>query len=268
MPSLLRSVRLPFATSTLCALAGLLLFAACDADPGQPDAVGRPPVIRSLTVNPDSIRIDLLPIGQIADSIATVPLTIVVDAGDPDGRVDSVVFVLLDRTPGAEPVGQATLTRVEGQTDLFGGAFVLPLPVTALGRFGVLVYAVDDQGQSASARSTYVVANPILRSARVSPDPFVTGRDSVLTVSATVVHPRGLGEVQQVVVALPGAPNPFALVDSGNLAAGDTTAGDGIYSARITVQGAFSPGDLDLTFRAFERTGAVSDPITVTLTVQ
>lgn len=271
MPSPLRSIRLPVAHLTLLALASLAatgLFAACDADPGQPDAIGRPPVIRSLSVNPDSIRIDLLPLGQIADSVATVPLNIIVDADDPDGRVDSVVFVLLDRTTGAEPIGQATLERIAGQSDTYGGAFVLPLPITALGRFGVLVYAVDDQGQSASARSTYVVANPILRSARASPDPFVTGRDSILTVSARVVHPRGLDQVQQVSVTLPGAPNPFPLIDTGNPAAGDSTAGDGIYSARITVQGAFAVGDLDLTFRAFERSGAVSDPVTVTLTVQ
>ncbi len=265
MSPLPRSIR-PLAA--LLALAGVLLFAACDADPGQPDAIGRPPVIRALSVSPDSIRIDQLPVEQIADSIATIPLNILVDATDPDGRIESVVFVLLDRTPGSEPVGEAALERVEGQASLYGGAFVLPLPITALGRFGILVYAIDDQGQSASARSTYVVANPILRSARATPDPFITGRDSVLIVSATVVHPRGLDEVQQVSVTLPGASTPFPLVDTGSADAGDATAGDGVYSARITVQGAFAVGDLDLTFRAFERSGAISDPVTVTITVQ
>jgi hypothetical protein len=250
-----------------CALlAGLALaLSACDAAPGLPDAPGRPPVVRGLAVTPDSVRIDRLGPDRLLDSTAVVDFSIVADVDDPDGRVDSVYLVFTSPTAGAEPRLQLRLDERDG---VYGASFDLVISAVELGRFGLVVYAVDESGLTASARATLVVANPLVRRASLTPDPFVRGRDSVLTVTATAAHPGGPGAIAAVLGQVAGAPDAFALVDDGSPASGDSAAGDGTFSARIAFDGVPPPGTFGLSVRAFGPNGLPSDPVTVRTTIQ
>lgn len=251
----------PFGCALLLTTA---LLAGCDAAPGLPDAPGRPPVIRALALAPNSIRLDSLDAESITgDSLVVAPLAIVADAFDPDGSIDSVLVILQDGN------GEAVFQQRMEASD---GAYKLQIalvfdPNAVRGRFGVLAIAVDEQGQTASARGVLTITNPLVREAAVEPQAFRRDVDTLLTVTARVVHPDGSNAVARVLAQVVGAENVIELADDGSEESGDLVANDGIYTGRSTHIPSVI-GDLPVVVQAVDVNGFVSDLVVVRTTVQ
>lgn len=117
---------------------GLGLWGGCDTMPA-PNRDQQAPSVSALQVVPDSIHQSDLPLDQVEDSSAQVPLDISARATDPDGTVERVVFLI---EPSSNPRGTASGSLPVVEDDLYGRplAFTVPL-VDEI--YTVRVFAVD-----------------------------------------------------------------------------------------------------------------------------
>lgn len=139
------------------ALAGALLV-ACDTAPGPVPLDPAPPEASALTVVPDTIRVADLPEDDVEGGEATVDITAVVTARDPDGTVDRVLAVIEPSYGATRPVA-VQLPRVEG--DQFGGTGRFSIAIDQTDVLMLRAFAVDDDS---------LTSNEVIRSIHVLPD--------------------------------------------------------------------------------------------------
>lgn len=258
----------------LLATAGALI-AGCDSGPGPVDLDGHSPVVDDLSFNPT--KVFSAGMGETIE----VELTVVVDASDADGDLETVFFIVQSPVPGADPVGTAELD-VTGD-GRYSVDMTLLLPRGLEGTFPVLAFASDREGRMSNrAVSTLIVEGgsepPVITD--VDLPATVTrpaqGEPPVqFTVTATVEDPDGLGNILRVETVVNGA-TELLLCDDGGTGtcnsgfgpSGDLVAGDGVYSLTLQIESSNAIGDNEFVFTAFDRAGLESEPVTRILTVE
>jgi hypothetical protein len=94
-------------------------------------------------------------------------------------------------------------------------------------------------------------------------DPTVVNPPATFRAIATVSHPGGLDRIARVEV-ITHTNAVFDLFDDGTQ--GDEAAGDGRFTRTFQSEGA-APGEYTWRFRAYDRTGQVSEEVTATFVV-
>ena len=119
-------------------LGGMFILFGCD-QVSTPEN-GIPPSVSGFRVDPDRIAVADLPRDQVADSTATVELSLSVQARDPDGTIDRVVFTV---EPSSNPEGafQGRLEPAEGNEYAWRDSVRLPRIDEV---YTIRSYAVDD----------------------------------------------------------------------------------------------------------------------------
>ena len=113
--------------------------------------------------------------------------------------------------------------------------------------------------------------NPPVLSHLSAPDTIsrTSGKQYILSVQ--VSDPQGLADIGQVYFntykpdGTPSSGNPFFMRDDGQK--GDAVAGDGIYSAGISISSQNATGNYRFEFYAVDQSGAVSQPVIHIITV-
>lgn len=260
MTRLLRRAAFPVALIVASWLIG------CDSAPGVLNTEGAPPRVSKLSFTPDRVVFEELPPEQvIGDSVAIVKLNLQVEVDDPDGDIDSVLFIVNSPFDPFEPLARGVLNRSGG--NVYQGQKSLAISRGNEGRYTVLVYAVDAEGSlSNQARglldySLGAGSPPVIESV-IGPNSITP--PTTLTLIAVVSDPDGLGNIARVVVRTPNG-SELDMFDDGETL-GDEVAGDGRYTARFDVPAA-APGTFTFRFQAFDRSGLASEIVTKDITV-
>ncbi len=245
--------------------AALCGLAACDAAPGPPSD-DRPPTVSDLAFSPHAVSLSALPPGgEVAGDLVRTPVTLSVTARDPGGRIEAVRYVVQAPALRERPVAEGALAPAGA--DRYAGALTLELPRGEVGKYTLLVYAVDDAGQIGNdvrGLLNYVAAGSRPRIVAVENTPEVVRPPTDLTIVATVTDPDGDGTVVRVAGTAPRF--TFDMFDDGRTQ-GDAVAGDGRFTARFSVDRA-TPGVQVFTFQATDRTGLVSERFEKSITIQ
>ena len=202
----------------------------------------------------------------VADTLARVPVRLVVRVNDADGDVDRVLFAVRPPWDDDKPYRTGTLEPAVGNR--YERDFTLDLPRGGVGGYEVLVYAVDsEQRLSNQVRATlrFEVAqgSPPVITAIEAPTTFRP--PGTLRLIAVVSDADGLSNIRNVFVRTPaGAELP--MFDDG-ATSGDEIARDGRYTASFNVPSA-SPGPQTFKFRAIDRSGLVSETVEWTITIE
>lgn len=254
----------------LCSL--LLLLGACDTAPGVPTIEGNAPVLSGFAYAPDTL--DVAGLGEGAeDGIAEVPLEIEVTARDPEGALRQVGFVVRSPIPGARPLQSGRLQPVEGTADRYRAGTTLRIPIAEVGLYTIRVFALDEEGLlsnevrgtlSFTARGRRPIIEEVVVPERVQRPS--EGETSIAFV-AVVSDPDGLANISSVRFWNVTAPDQtFDLRDDGQ--GGDETAGDGRYTATVTIASTNNPGSNTFAFQATDRSGLTSGVVERTITVE
>mgnify|MGYP006297026093 CR=1 FL=1 len=122
-----------------------LISTGCDQVPALDFSPQRPSVY-GLDISPDSLSAADLDSSLVQDSVAQVPVEVAVQAEDPDGEVERVVFTF---EPSSNPRGAAFGQLEERSEGTYGQRFGLSLPLRDE-VYTVRVYAVDDDSLSSN----------------------------------------------------------------------------------------------------------------------
>ena len=241
------------------ALAGPVLFSACDQAPGFAPGTGRAPVVSNLTVTPGAVRLEDLLGNAPVPAVVNVPITVAATVTDPEGALGDVTLVVEDVAGGVEPILTAALAAQGGGR--FGGAATLALDPARTGTYRVLVVAKDAEGRAGEGQTRLTFTSdgrpPVVESATST-----VGAGGVVVLTAVVTDPDGLGNVSRVEATGPDG-TVFRMYDDGQ-SFGDPRANDGRFTAAFRVEGS---GTLRFTVRATDRGGLRSNeqPVEVTL---
>lgn len=250
------------------------LVAGCDSGPGPVDLDGRSPVVGDLSFTPIKV------FSSGTDETVEEPLTVLVDATDPDGDLETVFFIVQSPVPGAAPVGTA---EVDAPGDgRYSADLTLLLPRGLAGTFPVVAFAADAEGRiSNRAVGTLIVESgsepPVITEVEL---PATVTRPAQgeppvqVMIEVTVEDPDGLGNILRVETVVNDF--VFLLCDDGGIgtcntgfgSSGDETEGDGVFTLTIQIDSSNALGVNEFVFTAFDRAGLESDPVTRTITVE
>lgn len=243
------------ASLVLLAAAALLGVAGCDAAPGTGPLTPAAVVVSDLAITPDTVRLGPAETTRTVDIGVSVAVT---------GAPQTVTARLRPQFSDA-PLATATLQEQGGR---YVGTLTADLGRGETGFYPVLVTATTPDGRlSNRAETLFTFVAPAQGPPTVErvtfPDPF--SAPGSLRFVATVSDPDGAVNIARVTVETPSG-LVFDLSDTGP-SAGDPD--DGTFSV------AFEFGEDDLpagtypfTFRASDRDGLDSDPLTVTVTAR
>lgn len=205
-----------------------------------------------------------------------------VTVNDPDGQGD-VDSVYCDIYPpyATVPAGRIPLSRVEGGIAADGGpgAFFFIGDMTSLltgsGVHRFRFCARDKAGLESIpvVREVSVILpnDPPVLSGVSAPDTIDRNSEEPILLSIAVTDPQGASDIRRVYFnttkpnGTPSSGNPFLMLDDGT--AGDTVAGDGVYSLQIIISASNTLGNYRFDFYAEDNAGAVGGPVTRVITV-
>ncbi len=243
----------------LSAIVGVLfLLSACDTAL-EPDVErNAPPEVSQLAFSPDTVT-------AVSGDSSSVELEMQVTATDAEQDLDRVRYSLLPPARNADPVAEGALTRHGG--DLFREVTTVRLASGAIGRYTLLIYAVDAAGQiSNQLRGGIVLTGegepPVIEEV-IAPEEV--NPPTELQFIAVVSDPDGLENIAQVIVLTPNGQR-VSLLDDGQ-SSGDEFADDGRYTATFDVPEGITPGTQTFFFQAFDRFGLESEVVAVDVTV-
>ena len=245
----------------LLSLAVLVALGACDTEPGLPSEAARP-VFETVRVTP--VRDSL----ATAAPTATVPLAVEGVVGG-EGPITVRVLVRYQETDSL--AAEASAEVAPGQ---FRVEAPLVLPRGATGAYAVSVSAEGPDGQPgdrAAAVFRFAAASlgpPSVTVNEPATVPRPSGDDvAQVPIRATVTDPDGRANVLAVLARDPETEATIGrLFDDGE--GNDETAGDGVYSAAVSVTSAFEPGEYTFEVVALDRAETFSEPATFTFRVQ
>jgi hypothetical protein len=246
-------------------LAIAFLMPGCDAVEGPPAVDAMPPMVAELEVTPRTADVDALPTvgGEV-----TVPLSLSVRVSPGDAPVQRVAYAVRWQFQC-----QASALDASGVMEpIEGGLYVaspdLAVPRGRRGSYRVSVWAVDAAGlPSNEAGATFELTGANLGPPMIQQieAPSQVTPPATLRFVVRVSDPDGVDNIARAEVDVPGAGTlPLAETD----AAGNNTPCDGIYTAAFSVPRGIQPGSVPFTFRAFDRDGAMSEPVTFTVQIQ
>ena len=203
-----------------------------------------------------------------------------VQTEDPDGSGD-VDSVFCEVYPPLQPKPIARLALSELP-------LASPLPVAVFGYTGDLSQVLTVSGMHAFrfqardrsglfshpkvAQVMLVLANqPPVLSELTAPDTLSRRESKPILLSVRASDPQGPADIRRVYFntikpdGTPAGGNPFSMTDDGTN--GDITAGDGVYSLKITISISNALGDYRFDFYADDLAGAVSEVLTHVITV-
>lgn len=258
----------------------VVLLGACDSDPLAPDPLARPPFVAELIYTPDVVAVDELPSSSRVGESVRIPVTIQVSAGDADGDLSRVSYVIRAPIAQNQPVSAGDL--VSQGSGVFGLSKDVLFPAALTGGYVVIVYPVDGRGVLGNeVRGVIELAatgNPPVIESIEAPDRVVRpapGQPPVpIVLIATVSDPDGLINVARVEMRVNGGALLLLCDDGGQsacnpgFASGDQTAGDGRFTLTLQIESGNTPGERSLEFKAVDRGGLVSEPVTRVLTIE
>lgn len=258
-------------------LVAAALAAGCDTAPGVDDIAARPPVVRDLAFSPSVVDVES---AEREGESAVVSMSISAQASDADNDLASVGFVIQAPIAQAAPVFEGQLEPAGGGR--FAAEARVAFPAALTGPYVLIVYAVDERGILGNElRGTIELtasSNPPVIEEIEMPDrvqrPAAGQAPVPIQLIARVSDPDGLGNVARVEVQFDGQ-TTLRLCDDGaqgacnpGFGSGDAVAGDGRFTLTIQIDSNNSPGDRTLVFRATDRSGLTSEPVTRVLTIE
>jgi hypothetical protein len=261
---------------------GLMLaatFAACDTAPG-PEASGRGPVVSDLQYDPPAIVVSSLPEGSVSGGRVTVPMTISVRAGDPDGDLAEVAWLLRGPDAGSDPVAEGLLAVQTGGR--YSATVSVSLPLAVTGRYTLIVFASDRAGrlgnEARGAVDLLAEGRPPTITAVEMPERVVRPAPGappvVVRIVATVEDPDGLANVLRVQTRVNDRTTLLLCDDgsagacNGSTASGDAVAVDGRFTLTIQVESTNSAGSNTFVFTATDRSGLTSVGVTKVIVIE
>lgn len=248
----------------LLALVGAAgLWAGCDSAPGAAEERGLPPQLSDFSYSPPAFS---LAEADTSSAVVQLPISMAVTARDADDRVTEVVWVLQSPLYGSRAVEAG---RLQFQGDArYSAEAVIEIPRGEIGKYTVLVYALDEAGLKSNEMRGLINfigsgRPPVIE--KVEADPPVVRPPVTLFLIATVSDPDGLSNVGRVVGQTPNG-FTFEMFDDGE-SKGDEEAGDGRYTASFEVPNA-TPGTQTFTFQAFDRSGLSSEIFSFDVTIE
>ena len=239
-----------------------LVLSACDSAPGTEVSESLHPVVSDLRYSPSGVTLGSLPTEQVAEDSIRFDLSVSVRASDPDGEVREVAYAVQPPNAGLTIASGQLVPRSGGR---YGMERRLSIPAGLVGKYTVLVFAVDDTGRmSNTLRGSISYAAqggaPVITEIIADPDTVRVDRDSLLTLTAVVDDPDGPANVARVIVATPNGLE-FPMFDDG-ATAGDEVAGDGRFNARFENVNLATPNTTQVfTFQAFDKSGLASEVV-------
>ena len=248
--------------AVMAAIAMALLVAGCDSAVEPGPAGDRPPEVSNIAIAPDTVVISESSTG--CEDITT-SLHVAADAHDAERALDRVPYAVLSPQRGAAPIAEGQLASVGDSR--YAADTTITLPGGGIGRYTVLVYAVDGAEQlSNEVRGGLILTGegspPVIEEVIA---PSQINPPTTLRFVVVVSDPNCLSNIAEVVVTLPNG-QQVALFDDGETS-GDEAAGDGRYTATFNVPGEQEPVTQTFIFQAFDRTGLASDTVAVDVTV-
>lgn len=259
-----------------------LLLAACDSAPGPVSLNERPPELSAFSFSPRNVVLEQLPPEQ--GDLVKVSLSVQVQARDVDGDLQQVSFVVQAPFIGAEAVATGDLAPTGGGQ--YAATTTIELNKSEVGIYTVLVFGVDEAGHmSNQVRGSLIFeargAPPVIEDVSL-PERIqrpASGEPAVLIpIVAAVSDPDGLRNIARVEMQIVpvGSGAPFLLCDDGGQGAcnqgfsssGDEEAGDGRFTITLQLESTNAPGETTFQFKAFDRSGLESEPVTRTITVE
>jgi len=242
-----------------------LLVGCTDTGQGPLDPIVRPPFLQKLTLSPDSVNVDAL---TPSGGQYTITSTITVRATDPEGAGDikSVSYSILLKNSVIQTGALSSQSAGSDSVRVFTAQFSFGLDRSGTGSYQVEVSAVDNAGSKSNILTTRLLVAkkntpPQLSGAGIRP---VATADSVkLTTSIAVFDSNGYQSISSVTIRPNNTtdPAPRLMYDDGAPEHGDRAAGDGIFSAVLTVKPTGAVEGIECEFRAKDNTGAESDPL-------
>ena len=266
------------ATGLFVTLLALFVSAGCEKIDGTVDPAGTPPHILSIAVSPDVFLLDTAATGGQVTLQTTVRVTVRNPAGGGSGPTTATAAISF---PGSAAMLATAQLREESNLSgvrTFAAAIQFSVPRSSVGGVNVDVDVTGPNGLPGNAVTRQILlrrhnARPVLSNLS-APDTVVLPPGGSILIPMTVAasDSDGLADIREVFFRSLDSSNPtnkFFLLDNGNPANGDVSAGDGVYS--IIVQLSESP-TVRRTFRfAFQAADGVGDTSLTTihrLTVQ
>lgn len=257
----------------LCGVLSLGALAGCDAAPGVAPPPSRPPVLSDFSFSPAAVVLNDLPPDQVTGETARIPLTLGVDARDPDGPIAEVRYAVLSPEQNAAPLATGVLTRTA--LGRYEAAPTVSLPSTDAGLYTVILFAIDPEGGVSNQvrgllRITAEGAPPVIEEVDVPEEVQIPppGETRQLKLAAVVSDPDGLANILRVEMRPNGGSAILLCDDGGQLPcgpfpnSGDETAGDGRYTITVQIGSNNQPGVNVFAFQAFDRFGERSEVVT------
>ncbi len=225
----------------------------------------------------DSIRIDstydvqLLATVEDENGLATID------------RVEAAFY----RSTAATPELKLRLND-DGQSDdgiagngIFGAEIISSASGFVRAAYLLRVIAIDQNGNRSKAGvKTFFTTKPGEIAPEIlsvtAPDTISRSAGEPIVLNAQVIDRNGLDDIRLVIFntfkpdGTPSSGNPFSLRDDGvkdALGFGDATAGDGEYTAVISIDAANATGNYRFEFQAEDKTGLKSEKVNHILTV-
>lgn len=220
---------------------------------------------------------------KLPNSEFTITDTVTVFASNPNGLQDIKQVRYRIYSPGAaSSFSSGTLLLAFGKSSDtastgYRAAFTFTLSRSDIGLYTIETYAVGNSGQI----SNYVQV-PLLISRNnsrprtlniIAPDTIVrpTSGTELIKLSIAVTDSDGYGDINQVFFKRISPPSAFlfSLYDDGDKQIhGDQLAGDGTFSRIISIDQTAIIGDQLFVFLARDKSGAISDSLFHTITIQ
>jgi hypothetical protein len=246
----------------------LLAFVSCENNPLDAiDTTGSAPVLKSASIIPASLDIDVTPPGASRQ----VSVTVTAYVSDPQGASDvsSVTYTVFG-PPGDSLITSGRLVMIQPAADSLPvtctGAPAFAVDTITGGIYRLEIQATDKAGHLSAGllrevtvfrgKSAPVLSLPGARWLAQS------GTDSIFyAVSITAFDANGLKDIARVSVRAAGARNSTALAmyDDGLKTHGDAVAGDGVFSVRTWVAPVADIHDVVFEFDATDNAGHASN---------
>lgn len=262
---------LNFKSAVFCAVAtwcAAVIVASCGDDKALLEPEGDVPEILSLSVSPDSLLFETLPLdGQNRAEIVFRFTAEIRTALTPT----RIVATILDRA--GEVVAEK---EISATSNSLNDSISFLLRRDQLDQFTLVLNALDGFGRSGSnARRTLAIiapnSKPVLANV-AAPDTVLIPSQGERTfqITATASDSNGVQDIVEVTATrtYPSS-RTFSLLDDGGIGSisGDGVSGDGIFTITFTIPSSLAPDSLSFNFQALDKRGARSDSI-ISKTIQ